>query len=454
MGDSLTWVAGSGGSAGRLRIEGALPPGFHGQQEGDVYFCPADHANAAALRTLLPWTAPVPVGLRKSFGFGDRLGLATGGHIRAVRKTGLFPVFAQQSIREMTRSGRTAQQVLDDATWAVFANNYREGFGSDADHLKTSEDVDTALAAGFTGFTLDLGEAMDNAVEHDSPEVLLAKYKRVAAADFQSDPETLEWQYVDGSQGIFYGQLAAFQRTVCKYGPALTLAKRLARQIARGMGMRVYDLEISIDETETPTTPSEHHFIVHDLINSGVRFTGLAPRFSGRFEKGVDYIGDLASFEREFAAHVHIAQRFRNYKLSIHSGSDKFSIYEALNRYAHPLVHVKTAGTSWLEALRVVAVHDPLLMSEMLAYAVERYPQDRASYHVSAETARIPHVTGTALLDDFHARQVLHVTFGTLLGRYREELYGLLEKHRETYEAFITAHFERHVRPFALDTAN
>jgi hypothetical protein len=159
-----------------LRIEGDLPPGFHGEQQGDAWVCPPDAINAEAIRAALPWTAPTTVGLRKSVGCGDRLGLATPGHIAAVRDGDMFPVFAQQSIREMDRARRSAQEVIDDATWGVFAMNYRDGFGSDADHLKSTAVIDTAVAAGFTGFTLDPGDGVDNEAQTDDATTLRRKF--------------------------------------------------------------------------------------------------------------------------------------------------------------------------------------------------------------------------------------------------------------------------------------
>jgi len=113
---------------------------------------PLSSANAAALRARLEWLRPTVQGLRTTIGLGDRLGLATPGHLRAVRAAGgrLAPLPAQQSIREMTRTGRTPQQVLDDAMWGVFAEGWQRGFGADADHLKTAADIDSCLAAGYT----------------------------------------------------------------------------------------------------------------------------------------------------------------------------------------------------------------------------------------------------------------------------------------------------------------
>ena len=171
-----------------LRISGDLPPGFHGEQQGAAWLCPLDAANAAALRRELPWTSPQPVGLRKSVGCGDRLGLATPGHIRAVRKSDMVGVFAQQSIREMERCGRSAQDVIDDATWGVLQMDYREGYGSDADHLKHISDIDDCIDAGFTGFTLDPNEHVDNAAHSDDAATLLDKIRRPARRRTGDDP--------------------------------------------------------------------------------------------------------------------------------------------------------------------------------------------------------------------------------------------------------------------------
>ena len=147
---------------------------------------------------------------------------------------------------------------------------------------------------------------------------------------------------------------------------------------------------MSVDETATPTSVAEHVFVASELKRLGVKWVSLAPRFVGEFEKGVDYIGDLDAFRRSFAQHVAVAQHFGPYKISIHSGSDKFSIYPIAAELTGGLVHLKTAGTSYLEALRAIAKIDPALFREIMAFAIERYPEDRASYHVSADLAKVP----------------------------------------------------------------
>ena len=132
---------------------------------------PTDMESAAYLRDTIPFLAPQTLGLRKSAGCGDRLGLATPGHIQGLRATygktpdddiGIAPIFAQQSIRENARTGRTPQEVLDDAMWGVFQEGWRCGYGADADHLKTIEDVDSCVRAGYTFYTVDPGEYVDD----------------------------------------------------------------------------------------------------------------------------------------------------------------------------------------------------------------------------------------------------------------------------------------------------
>ncbi|MBN1564234.1 MAG: hypothetical protein JXA10_10370, partial [Anaerolineae bacterium] len=173
----------------------------------------------------------------------------------------------------------------------------------------------------------------------------------------------------------------------------------------------------------------------------------------GKFEKGVDYIGDLDVFEQDFAVHAEIARQLGPYKMSIHSGSDKFSIYPIIARHTGQYVHLKTAGTSWLEALRVLAIHDVPLFREMLAYAMACYPTDRATYHVSAELAKVPRDLADgdlpSLLDQFDARQVLHVTFGSLLDEFDGRFFASLRANEDTYHDVLKLHFDKHIQPFA-----
>lgn len=463
--DTTKWL-------GVLSQEGR--PAFQGNQrtvtiEGisfTLQLCPTNHANAVALRQVLPFTSPQVLGLKKSVGCGDRLGVATPGHVRAVRKHSLAPIFAQQSIREMARSRRTPEEVLDDATWGVFQEGWRAGFGADADHLKTIEDIDRCVAAGFTFYTIDPGDHVDNAADTDGPAALLEKVERLPWEVLEASPAKLRDQYLGkridlGDFSLTFDE-AALLRAAAKYGRAVAHTVVMYRHLAHQMAGRPFELEMSVDETETPTSVLEHLFVASELRRLGVEWVSLAPRFVGRFEKGVDYIGDLAEFEASFTQHVAVMRHLGPYKLSLHSGSDKFSIYPIFAQHAGEFVHLKTAGTSYLEALRAVAGIDPALFREILAFALERYDEDRATYHVSAAPKKVPRPNQladdelTSVLDQFDGRQVLHVTFGSVLTatdetgayRFRDRLLEALKADEEAYYAALEVHFERHLAPF------
>jgi len=252
-------------------------------------------------------------------------------------------------------------------------------------------------------------------------------------------------------------------RAAGKYSRALAHVAEMYRYLGQAMGDRPYEVEVSVDETETTTSPEEHFFIATELKRLGVEWVSLAPRYVGRFEKGVDYIGDLDEFDAAIAQHAAIARHCGPYKLSIHSGSDKFSIYPLMAHHTHNLVHLKTAGTSYLEALRAIATIDPALFREILDFAFERYDEDKATYHVSADPSLAPHSANladdelTTVLDNFHARQMLHVTFGSVLtlrddaGRFlfRDRFFAALRSDEEAYYRVLETHFDKHLKPFS-----
>jgi hypothetical protein len=427
---------------------------------------PLNATNLNALRDLLPWLRPRPLGTRTSAGFGDRLGLATPGHVRALRAAGggLAPIFAQQSIREMERTGRSPQEVLDDATWGVFAEGWQEGFGADADHLKTAEDIDACVAAGYSFFTFDPGEYVEDGAEAAGASALRAALEDVPWQDLEDLPADMMRRYLDSAfeadgHKVRFDDVS-LARAAVKYGAAVAHVARLYRHLRLAMGERAFEVEVSVDETERPTTHAQHVYISMELRRLGVRWMSLAPRYVGRFEKGVDYMGDVAGFEEDLEVHAAIARTVSPagpYKLSLHSGSDKFSIYPAFVRQTRGLAHLKTAGTSYLEALRTVAAIDPGLFREIYDYSRGRYEEDRASYHVSASLERavqpedVPDEELPALVEQFDAREILHVTFGSVLkeARFRDRLLGLLRDHPEHYAAGLEKHFLRHLEPFA-----
>ncbi|HSJ86466.1 MAG TPA: tagaturonate epimerase family protein [Anaerolineales bacterium] len=380
-----------------------------------------------------------PLSLTSSFGFGDRLGLATPGHIAAVRGTKFAPVFAQQSVRENARTGRTPQQVMDDATRAVDSAKWDSPWGADADHLKTVNDLPPFVEAGYTFFTVDPGEHVDNAADTDSLEQLKQK-----AATFNWD-EVSALYLSESEQPWGQFEPESLMRAMVKYSNAIQHAATMFKRLAELKD--AFDFEVSVDETDTPTTALEHYFIACELARLGVRFTSLAPRFIGRFEKGVDYIGDLEALDAELAKHAAVTAHFGTYKLSLHSGSDKFSVYPLIAKYWGERIHVKTAGTSYLEALRVLAKCTPDLFSKIYDLGCEHYETDKRTYHVSAQMDELPSTDDLpSLLDHFHAREMLHVTFGSALAQFGTEIKHVLVKHETTYLEGLRTHFDKHLQ--------
>jgi tagaturonate epimerase len=422
---------------------------------------PRTARNVAALRGLAPWLEPRPLGLACSFGFGDRLGIATTGHIAALRATGapVAPIFAQQSVRENERTGRTPGQVLDDATWGAFAAGWQDAHGADADHLKTVADVEAWVAEGYTFFTFDPGDQVDAGADELPEAELGSALERLPWQALEDTPRSLLRRYRDRTLELddrtiaFEG--AAVARAAVKYGPAVAHVMSLYRSL-RALAGGVVDVEVSVDETATPTSPLQHAYVALELARLGVRWVSLAPRFVGRFEKGVDYAGDLTAFEMDCALHASIARCVGPYKLSLHSGSDKLSVYPALRRSAGELVHVKTSGTSYLEALRTVARLDPALFRQAYGLARERYPVDRASYHVSGRLEATPAADRPAdaelpaLLDHPGVRQILHVTFGSVLAGLGDRLLDALRRGADAYAEDLELHFVRHLDALGL----
>ena len=412
---------------------------------------------------------PVCLGLAPSFGFGDRIGLATAGHVEAMRRAGagIAPMYPQQSIREMTRTRRSPQQVMDDALCGMAEADWSETTGADADHLKTPADVSRTAAAGFCFYTIDPSDHVDARTEDYSEVELREKF--AAIAEYAPWFRTYCGQSVSlrGEVQIELSEEVCMRAAV-KYGRAIEEAIALSaciRQTNESLGQD-FEIELSVDETPQPTTLAEHYIIAQQCLQSGMRLVSLAPRLIGDFEKGIDYKGDLVALEASLAKHAAIAKTLGPYKLSLHSGSDKLSMYAALARATRGCWHVKTAGTSYLEALRVAARHDPALFRQLIDFSRSRYETDKATYHVSATLHDAP---GTDEVQDVMeleraylelwsetpqgvgftrpGRQILHCTFGSVLTHdtFGPALRDLLEAHQDTYTEVLADHFERHL---------
>ncbi len=204
----------------------------------------------------------------------------------------------------------------------------------------------------------------------------------------------------------------------------------------------------------------EHLFIALELKRHAIPVVSLAPRFIGDFEKGIDYKGDISLFEKSLKQHAAIADQFGPYKIGLHSGSDKFKIYPCIGRICKGRFHVKTAGTSYLEALRVVCRIDRELFRSILEFARNRFETDRESYHLSSEIHQVPaadEIEDNDLekiyLDQNHGRQILHVTFGSVLTQkthdhysFRESIRKILRQNQNLHEAFLEKHLGRHLK--------
>jgi tagaturonate epimerase len=410
------------------------------------------------------------LGLKASCGFGDRTGLATPGHVAAMKEagSGVLPIFAQQSIREMTRTGRTPVDVMGDALRGMEHAGYFGQHGADADHLKVPEDVDRTAAAGFTFFTIDPSEEVDPQTDGYSKTELEAKFGLVKGE--------IHWmqKYLGKQVRLSTGTVIdlneeAVMRAAVKYGRAINRAVKLAGYIDtvnKKIG-RDYEIELSVDETPQPTTLAEHWIIADQVLSHGVKLVSLAPRYVGDFEKGVDYKGELSAFEKSLADHVAIMEELGPYKLSLHSGSDKLSIYGSFARITKGRWHVKTAGTSYLEMLRVVARHDEKLFRELVDFGRSRYDVDKATYHVSAAVGKVAApsaVSSGRELEKLYlerwedvkkgagftepGRQILHCTFGSTLmnAEYKAAIRAVVMAHPGTYEEVLRDHFVRHLR--------
>ena len=410
------------------------------------------------------------LGMTPSFGFGDRIGLATPGHVAAMQEAGsrMAPIFPQQSIREMTRTSRTPAQVMNDALQGAEASGWTGAIGADADHLKTTADVDATAAVGFTFFPIDPSGYVDQKADDYSEQLVREKFDSVVG----------EVPWINAYRGrkitLSTGATielteAAGLRAAVKYGKAINQAVSLAdhiRSVQTAAG-RDHEIELSVDETDQPTTLAEHYIIADQCLSRGMKLVSLAPRFIGDFEKGVDFKGDLAALDRSLADHAAIAKLLGPYKLSLHSGSDKLSMYGSLARATGGCFHVKTAGTSYLEALRVVARHDAALFRRLIDFARERYNTDKATYHVSATlnsaptTAECPDIAelerhylecwkdvpqGRGFTNQ--GRQILHCTFGSTLTdpTLGPAVKSLLAANVGTYTEILREHFVRHLQ--------
>ncbi|MHA6480495.1 tagaturonate epimerase family protein [Paenibacillus sp. strain BS8-2] len=427
-------------------------------EDGTGKLCALSHENRLTINSYFPYTAPRAFGTKvATMGLGDRLGIASPGHIRTIRGKDIRPVLAQQSIRELTLTGRTYEDVLDAAAYAVLQEGYTDGYGADGDHLKKKEDIEYALRLGFTMLTLDCSEHIDGTIGGASSAEIAAKYELLPA----ELRERYESRYLSGDTALPGASLAFTRESLMKdvliYDKAIDFMEEIYNTYIKTLDREV-DFEISIDETETPTSPEAHYLVASELHHRGVTIFSMAPRFCGEFQKGIDYIGDIAQFEKELASHAAIAVHF-GYKLSIHSGSDKFSVFPLIGQYTNGLFHLKTAGTNWLEAVRVVASENPSLYRRMHQFALDHFHEATVYYHVTTDISAIAPLASVSdvqlpeYMNENNARQLLHITYGLLLQAnnddgsktFADEFFQTLADREEVFAEGLGVHIGRHL---------
>lgn len=437
---------------------GALFDELEGELHEGYKLAPTNHHNRLVLNSYFPHTAPQAFGKQvATFGLGDRLGLASPGHIKTINGRDVKPILAQQSIRELNLTGRDYKEVLDAACYAVIQEGYTGGFGADGDHLKLEEDIQMSLELGFTMLTLDCSDHIRNDIEAMSDDEVAAAYAELPQEVRSHYEERFLNQSFTVGEHTFTFDQPGLMKNVLIYGDAVKYMLFIYETYIVNAGREV-DFEISIDETMTPTAPESHYFVARELYDRGVDIFSMAPRFCGEFQKGIDYIGDIEQFEKELMLHAAIADHF-GYKLSIHSGSDKFSVFPIIGKYTKGRFHVKTAGTNWLEAVRTVAKVNPDLYRRMHAYALEHFEEAKAYYHVTTDLTKIQPLEQRAdselpaYMDEDDARQLIHITYGILLqakdenGRslFKDEFYKTLIDQEEAYEESLAGHIGRHL---------
>jgi hypothetical protein len=285
-----------------------------------------------------------------SFGVGDRFAHQGKAQLRACmlaaeQGTVVIPVW-NKSYREHTTIGSEPGSVRVAADVAVRALGWKHPYHVDADHIRL-ETVDGFIASSDF-YTIDVADKIGCGADAEEVKVFADRH-----------PELVGRLQIPAIDRPFKTTRADVEKTAGKYLHAIQEAGRIHRRIAAAKGEGRFITEVSMDETDRPQTPPELLVILAACADEEIPLQTIAPKFTGRFNKGVDYVGDLAQFEREFnedlAVIVHAVRKYElptNLKLSVHSGSDKFSIYapmrRALARFGAGL-HVKTAGTNWLE---------------------------------------------------------------------------------------------------------
>ena len=411
---------------------------------------------------------------RFTIGVGDRFAHQARAQLHAFQKLAANGVEAvpvwNKSNREHTFIGSEPQSVFDAAQAAVKALGWTKGWHVDADHIRL-ETVDRFLSCSDF-FTIDVADSIGRPAPADALAAFLARH-----------PELVGSIALAGIATPFLTTADDIRRIAGKYLLAVQEAGKIYRYIAtKEGGEGNFIAEVSMDETDAPQTPPELLVILALLADEGVRVQTIAPKFTGRFNKGVDYVGDLAQFEREFnddlAVIAHAVGHYGlpvNLKLSVHSGSDKFSLYPIIRRALARTgagLHLKTAGTTWLEELIGLAEAGGAglaLAQDIYAYALEHVDELCAPYAsvIDIDRAKLPsaatvkgwrgeqfanalrHIPGHPEFNP-SLRQLLHVSF-KLAAKKGATYLDLLQTNEAIVAKNVTENiYDRHLAPLFL----
>ncbi len=433
-----------------------IPWKFVGEKskyKGEIsLICEETESNCKLLRMLFPDLEPKPVGKEDStFGVGDRLGVATVGHIKSFSLYPNFtPILAQQSLRELELTNRSYRDVVDAAIWGVFKTGYRGKWGADGDHLKDTISARSALEQGCTMITVDLSDHLAIEVFGYDDNTILEKYKTLD----KSYRERIESKYLStlnyASDLTFNFTEINLARIALTYKGAIDFASILYKECEKIR--KEFDFEISVDETDFVTSLEAHFFVANELNVLNVSYTGLAPRYVGEFQKGIDYIGDVKDFQEDFRCHAKLAS-LMGHKISVHSSSDKFSVYPIIKEQKAGPCHLKTSGTNWLVALQVISYSDKGLFRMLFKKAYAVYDIAKSYYHITpnlllrTDIDKLSDVELPVVFSNNTDRQVLHVSYGEL--KKDKELWDKFVKvligNQKTYDNLLAHHIGKHL---------
>lgn len=409
---------------------------------------------------------------RFSFGVGDRFAHQAAAQLRAFQKLASFGVSVvpvwNKSNREHSFIGSEPKSVLESAKRAVEECHWSKGWYVDADHIQLAT-VDRFIEPS-NFFTIDVASSIGKPPAAGEVDAFLTRNKKLVGKIAIPGIEPLQ---------ISEGDV---RRVAQQYLLAAQEAGRIYRHIESKKGVGQFVTEVSMDETDSPQTPPELLIILAALAEEKIPLQTIAPKFTGRFNKGVDYVGDLAQFEKEFnsdlAVIAYSISQFglpANLKLSVHSGSDKFSLYPIIQRSLESTgagIHLKTAGTTWLEELIGLAEAggDGLsLAKEIYAYALAHTDEFCAPYAsvIDIDKNRLPssesvqswsgseyanslrHIPANSQFNSSF-RQLLHVSF-KVAAKHGSRFTDLLQANEKIVsEQVMTNLFDRHMKPLFL----